>query len=61
MCIRLKLLLFLQGELHRMRLENLKVRYELSKFGYYRTEKQLKLLNVSLTVHHEFTILKIPT
>jgi len=27
-----------------MRLENLKVRYELSKFGYYRIEKQLKLL-----------------
>jgi len=27
-----------------MRLENLKFRYELSKFGYYRIEKQLKLL-----------------
>ena len=36
MCIRLTLLLLLQGEQHWKWLENLKVYYELSKFGYYK-------------------------
>jgi len=34
MCIKLTLLLILQGELYRMCLENLKVLGELSNFGY---------------------------
>jgi len=45
MCIRLTLLLLLQGELHWTWLENLKVYYELSKFGYY------KIRNNWSTIH----------
>jgi hypothetical protein len=61
MCVKLTLLQFLQGELHWMWLENLKVRHELNKFGYYRIEKRLKLPFSKLTFPNYFERSKADT
>ena len=61
MCVKLTLLLFLQGELHWMWLENLNVRHELSKFGYYRIEKRSKLPFYKLTFPNYFERSKADT
>ena len=43
MCVKLLLLLILQGEMYWMCLENLKVLHELSMSGYYKIENWLNL------------------
>jgi len=43
MCVKLLLLLILQGEMYWMCLENLKVLHELSISGYYKIENWLNL------------------